>query len=396
MSGARLARLHALAGTLAPPSALVDLDAFDANAGAMAARAGTLPVRVATKSIRSRDLITRALASSKSFAGLLAYSATEACFLADRGFDDVLVGYPTVDEAELEQVARRVRDGKQIVLTVDSAEGVLRHARVGAKLGVALPLAIDLDCATRFPGLVFGVRRSPVSTPTDAVALAATIEREDGVRLDGVLAYEAQIAGVRDRLAGDPLKSLVYRTLKRRSFDEVRQRRGAIVDALRKRFALRFVNGGGTGSLDVSRRDESLTELAAGSGFFAPTLFDGYDRLPLEPAAFFALSVSRVHDACTVVTSGGGYVASGPAGADRLPTPVFPMGGALLEHEGAGEVQTPVRFPSATRPKLGGRVLFRHAKAGELAERFERFALVRGDAVHASATTYRGDGKSFF
>ena len=396
MDEARLARLTRVAATLPPPSALVDLDAFERNAALMASHAGGLPVRVATKSIRSVAVIRRALQASPAFAGLLAYSAREACHLVDRGFDDVLVAYPTVEVDEIEAVAKRVAGGRLIVLTVDSRASVERHASVAARSGVVLPLAIDLDCATHFPGLLFGVRRSPVSTVTDALALAAAIDRETSVRLDGVLGYEAQIAGVRDRLPHDRLRARLMRELKKRSFVEVSERRSAIVDAIRARFALRFVNGGGTGSLDVSRRDRSLTELAAGSGFFAPLLFDGYDRLPLESAAFFALSVSRIHDACTVVTSGGGYVASGPAGLDRLPAPVFPMGGALLAHEGVGEVQTPIRFPRATRPKLGGRVLFRHAKAGELGERFPHLALVRGERVVESVTTYRGDGVSFF
>lgn len=396
MDVGRLERLARVAATLAPPAAIVDLDVFEANAALMAGHAGGMPVRIATKSLRSRALIRRALEASDAFAGLLAYAAPEACFLVDHGFDDVLVAYPTVELDELEAVARRVAEGRTIVLAVDSPDAIDRAARVGERVGVELPLCLDLDCASRFPGLLFGVRRSPITTPEQALALAALVERERFVRLDGVLGYEAQIAGVRDRLPTDRVKAGLLRELKKRSFPEIRDRRSAILDALRSRVALRFVNGGGTGSLDVSRRDPSLTELAAGSGFYAPTLFDGYDRLPLEPSAFFALSVSRVHDATTVVCSGGGYVASGPAGLDRLPTPVYPLGGALAPHEGAGEVQTPVVFPPASRPALGGRVLFRHAKAGELAERFTTIALVRGESVVETVTTYRGDGRCFF
>jgi len=396
MDDERLARLTRVATTLPAPSALVDLDAFEANAALMATHAGHLPVRIATKSIRSRALIQRALDSNHAFVGLLAYSADEACFLADHGFDDIVVGYPTVEPAEIEAVARRVGEGKQIVLTVDSIAGANVLASVASRLGVELPLCIDLDCATRFRGLFFGVRRSTIATSAEALVVADAIERERYLRVEGVLAYEAQIAGVRDRIPTDPIRAFVFRELKKRSFEELRERRASIVGALRARFALRFVNGGGTGSLDVSRRDSSLTELAAGSGFFAPALFDGYDRLPLEAAAFFALSVSRVYDASTVVVSGGGYIASGPAGRDRLPVPVFPMGGRFLEHEGAGEVQTPVRFPVATRPKLGGRVLFRAAKAGEICERFGAIAVVRGGYVVESVETYRGEGRAFF
>jgi D-serine deaminase-like pyridoxal phosphate-dependent protein len=44
---------------------------------------------------------------------------------------------------------------------------------------------------------------------------------------------------------------------------------------------------------------------------------------------------------------------------------------------------------------MGELVWMRHAKAGELAERFIRFHLVEGDRVVGEALTYRGEGQSF-
>ena len=38
---------------------------------------------------------------------------------------------------------------------------------------------------------------------------------------------------------------------------------------------------------------------------------------------------------------------------------------------------------------------FRHAKAGELCERFDTVLLVQGDAVVDEVPTYRGEGKAF-
>lgn len=61
--------------------AVVDLDAFDRNAGALVARAAGTPIRVASKSVRCRTLIARALARP-GFAGVLAYSLQEALWLA--------------------------------------------------------------------------------------------------------------------------------------------------------------------------------------------------------------------------------------------------------------------------------------------------------------------------
>jgi D-serine deaminase-like pyridoxal phosphate-dependent protein len=92
---------------------------------------------------------------------------------------------------------------------------------------------------------------------------------------------------------------------------------------------------------------------------------------------------------------GGGYPASGPAGRDRLPRPVVPPGLRLDRQEGTGEVQTPLLGPAAAALRIGERVWMRHAKAGELCERFDVLHLVRGDRRVATVPTYRGEGRTF-
>jgi len=98
----------------------------------------------------------------------------------------------------------------------------------------------------------------------------------------------------------------------------------------------------------------------------------------------------RKPDALTATVLGGGYPASGAAGADRL---VTPQTGRLDRQEGGGEVQTPLH--GASQLRIGDRVWFRHAKAGELCERFDALHLVRGDVLSGSAPTYRGEGQCF-
>ncbi|MEC3982099.1 amino acid deaminase/aldolase, partial [Amycolatopsis sp. H20-H5] len=91
----------------------------------------------------------------------------------------------------------------------------------------------------------------------------------------------------------------------------------------------------------------------------------------------------------------GGYIASGPVGTSRQPSPHLPAGLTLLGFEGAGEVQTPVTGKAAADLRLGDRVWLRHAKAGELAERFTHYHLVTGDRVDRTAPTYRGEHQVF-
>lgn len=379
---------HATAG-LQAPFAVVDLDLFDANAVDLTRRAGGLPIRVASKSVRCRSLLDRALGRS-GFAGVMAYSVAEAVWLARHGHDDVLLGYPSVDAAALGEVGGDAELAGAITLMVDSVEQLqwLRHAVPG---GESLRLCLDVDASLRVGRLHLGVRRSPVRTPAEAVAVARAVADSGGrFRLVGMMFYDAQIAGLPD-------SSLPVRLVKRRSHAELMTRRRAVVEAVQEVCPdrLEIVNGGGTGSLHLTGRDPVLTELAAGSGLYGPTLFDAYRAFTPRPAAVFALPVVRRPGRGVVTAFGGGYVASGPPGWSRVPALVPGQGLTLKKDEGTGEVQTPLLGRAADRLRLGDRVWFRHAKAGELLERFTQVHLVQGDRVVETVPSYRGEGRCF-
>jgi D-serine deaminase-like pyridoxal phosphate-dependent protein len=275
---------------------------------------------------------------------------------------------------------------------VDCVEHVARAARAAQAVGARVPLCLDVDMSQALPGLHFGVHRSPLRTVEAAVELARHIARTPGVWLAGVMGYEAQLAGVPDAVPGARAKNLVVRALKARSVGPVHQRRAAVVEALRAEgFSLRFVNGGGTGSLESTREDASVTELTVGSGLFSPGLFDGYRAFHHAPAAGFALEVTRQPRPGVYTLHGGGYVASGAAGADKLPVPWLPEGARLLPLEGAGEVQTPLAYEGPVPLPLGAPVFFRHAKAGELCEHFRTLLLVSEGRVVEELPTYRGE-----
>ena len=369
----------------------------------MVAQAGGLPIRVASKSVRCVEVLRRVLAMP-GYAGVLAFTPAEAVHLADEGVtDDLLVAYPSVDRGALATVARRAADGRpgRIVLMVDSVDGAAFVAAAAAGAGVRLPVAIDVDTAWRpARGVTAGALRSPVRTPDDAAALARALVADEHLELVAMMAYDAQVAGLGDRVRGKPLRSAAVRGMQSASLRELSERLPQVAAAVRAEVeraggSLELVNGGGTGSLSRIGVTGAVTELAAGSGLFAPTLFDGYRSLQLRPAALFALPVVRRPGPGVVTVLGGGYVASGPAGKDRLPTPALPAGLRLTGTEGAGEVQTPVRGAAADRLALGDRVWFRHTKAGELCERFDTLLLVEGDTVVDEVATYRGEGHAF-
>ena len=228
-----------------------------------------------------------------------------------------------------------------------------------------------------------------------AAALARFISGRPGFRLVGMMAYEAQIAGVGDRPADKPVDGAVKRWMQRQSIGELRDRRSAAVTAVRAIADLEFVNGGGTGSLESTHDDASVTEIGAGSGLFGGHLFDNYSRFSPAPAAAFPLPVVRRPSPDTATLLGGGWVASGPPALDRLPRIVWPEKLAMMPREMAGEVQTPVTGDGARSLRIGDRVWLRHTKSGELAEHVDEFALVDDGAVVGMLPSYRGEGKVF-
>ncbi|PFG48227.1 D-serine deaminase-like pyridoxal phosphate-dependent protein [Amycolatopsis sulphurea] len=380
---------------LEPPFAIVDLDAFDANADDLRRRAAGKPIRVVSKSVRCRELLDRVLARP-GFAGLMCYSLAEAVWHVEEGTtDDIVVAYPTADHEALRLLAANDRARAAISVMVDSPEHL---DLIDAALGHGHPrirVCLELDASWRpVPGVHVGTRRSPVFTARQAVAFAQEIVARPGFSLVGMMAYEGQIAGLGDA-AGSALHNRVIGWMHRHSAAELVRRRGTVVRAVRAIAELEFVNGGGTGSIETTGAEDVITEVAAGSGLLAPTLFDGYSRFHPSPAALFALPVVRRPSRTVATLFSGGYIASGPVGPSRVPSPYFPKGLRLLGFEGAGEVQTPVTGDAVRDLRLGDRVWLRHAKAGELAERFAEFHLLRGGQRDRAVPTYRGEGRNF-
>ncbi len=381
------------------PFAFVDLDAMAANAAEMLGRAGGKPIRVASKSLRCRTLQERILRSDSGFEGQMTFTLAETLWLAEQGFENLLLAYPTADVEALGELALRsaATPEEAPIVMVDCAEHL---DAIESVLGTGAPpvrVCIDVDASWWALGgrAKVGPKRSPVHTVEQAVALAREIGRRPQLELAALMSYEGQIAGVGDRPPGRRLRGSAIRFMQRRSAAELAERRSAIVTAIREFSPLPIVNGGGTGSLELTAAEELVTEVTAGSGFYAPALFDHYSRFSLTPAAGFALPIVRKPAPSVATALGGGYLASGAGDPSRLPAPWLPAGLRLDPEEGAGEVQTPLLGSPAASLSIGDRAYLRHAKAGELCERFDALHLVEGGEIVDVVPTYRGEGKAF-
>ncbi|WP_406141201.1 amino acid deaminase/aldolase [Streptomyces sp. NBC_01089] len=379
------------------PLAIVDLEAFDANADDLVRRAAGKPIRVASKSVRCRTLLERVL-ERDGFAGLMSFTLAESLWLARSGFDDVLLAYPSADRAGYAELAGDPKLAAAVTVMVDDPAQLelIDGARDGGREEIRV--CLELDTSLRMLGgrVRIGALRSPLRDPAQLAELARSVARRPGFRLVGLMAYEGHIAGVGDSVAGRPLRSRAVRLMQSAARRELAVRRAAVVRAVRSVAPdLEFVNGGGTGSVQHTAAEDAVTEIAAGSGLFVPRLFDNYTSFTGRPAALFAMPVVRRPGVGVVTVLGGGYPASGAAGQDRLPVPYLPEGLRYDPQEGPGEVQTPLLGSPADDLLLGDKVWFRHAKSGELCERFDALQLIEGDRVTGTAPTYRGEGHTF-
>ena len=233
-----------------------------------------------------------------------------------------------------------------------------------------------------------GAKRSPLRTPEQAAALAREIAAR-GLELDGLMMYEAQIAGVGDRPANRAL-GMALRAMQRASARELAARRAAVVAALPP---LRFVNGGGTGSVEAHGRRAGGHR---GGGGIRPVRADPVRRLHElhAPPRRLLRPAGRAPPR---------RAAWPPCSAAATPPPARPAATASpAPSSRPASGSTARRAPARSRRRchgadlqIGDRVWFRHAKAGELCERFDVLHLVEGDRVVATVPTYRGEGRTF-
>ena len=385
------------------PLVLVDLEQFDANLQHFSngAHSSGKTLRIASKSLRVPALLRRAIdLGGSKVRGLMCYSALEAEYLAESGFDDLLVAYPGVQPAEIAAVGRAARNGSTVTMMIDSGEQTRALARQWRQLEIESPLrvCIEVDVSWRKLGWHIGAHRSPVRDVKAFEFLLDEVLQQKEFQLVGIMAYESQLAGVPDRNPFTPWKNVAVRGMKQFSRPDVAEKRELLHQVIRSRgVPLDFFNGGGTGSFSTTTAERCLTEVTVGSGLLQPHLFDYYSDAVCKPAICFALSVTRCPQIDRVTCHGGGFIASGAPGPDRSPVPILPPGLRPDPNEGFGEVQTPLIVPAELQGQIqiGDPIFFRPAKAGEIAERFATYYLVEFGRIVDEVPTYRGLGKCF-
>lgn len=384
------------------PNAFIDLDAFDKNIHTVSRRAASKKVRIASKSVRCVGLLKRILSSSPAYNGLMCYHPEEAAWIAEKFADSqllkrngILMGYPYLNRKNVIPAIEALKNGHDIVFMVDLVEHLEVLQKLGIEYGVQIPVCIDMDSSSNKKVVWFGVRRSNLLQAQDCIEFAKKILNYSKLELRGLMGYEAQIAGLPD-IQKNKIKQIAIASFKKSSIQEIALRRKQAVEGIQALgIRLELVNGGGTGSMESTGKEEVVTELTAGSAFFNPTLFDGYKTFAHEPSAFFALEITRKPIQNIYTCAGGGYIASGATAIEKQPSIFWPIGASLLPDEGAGEVQTPFLYKGKEKLSPGMPIIFRHAKAGELCERFNKLLIFSENKLKETMLSYRGEGKCF-
>jgi D-serine deaminase-like pyridoxal phosphate-dependent protein len=453
------------AASLSLPCAVVDLSAFEANVSTMlssisAGNAQNIKkrkIRIATKSVRCVQLLSRMvkkcqqLPEGDGLAGLMTFSAAETLALVkdgrlieDDGVSHFLLCYPIGDLASArdiilaQQLANSKRSSASSSAAASSFSSLLKDIVIAVMIdsiahielldqamklfapsaSFRLAVWLDQDMSYRpynISSIHLGVRRSPLRSASDISAVVSRLSSSASLRLDGLMGYEAQIAGLPDYSPVLPsswigaLESLLKSTVKSNSLADIRVRRPAalLAAAAAANLSVKALhcNGGGSGSIEETLQDASVTEVTIGSGALCGHLFDGYSHSSnlFLPSLHILLRATRVplrnaNGRAQVVTcAGGGWSASGEAGQSRLPRIVWPEGARYIDREGGGEVQTPVVLQNAAVDKgVGQVVVVRPTKSGESGEIFRKYVLVsRGEKneqwTFDVVNTYRGD-----
>lgn len=375
------------------PFAALYLPALQQNIQDIAQRAKNIPIRIASKSVRCRWVLDYVLKQKSQYQGLMTYHLEETLWLAQNGFDNLLIGYPYTFSPSILPLLELIKTGKNIFFMVDLPIHLETLNNLGQKLNVKVPVCLDLDLSTDFGLIWFGVKRSSIRTLEHLKERVKLIKTLNFIELKGIMGYEAQIAGLGEKQPNF-LKRWVIPFLKKISLKKLARKRKQMYELLQNEgFELQIVNGGGTGSIEKTIQETYINEVTVGSGLFSSGLFDMYYDFYHQPALFFGLEITRNPEPNIYTCAGGGYIASGSIGMEKQPKAFLPKDIQFLKEEGFGEVQTP--FYSKNPLEIGDCIFLRHAKAGELCERLGSIYIFDNEKIIEVVPTYRGEGKCF-
>lgn len=165
---------------LPTPALVVDLDAFEANVGALAEHCRTrgCGFRPHAKTHKCPEVARRQVAAGAR--GIAVATVSEAEAMVAAGIRGVLLTSPIVEPAKIARMVRLCKDGGEVLLAVGHPRAVELLAEAAEAQRVEVDVLVDLDVGDHRFGILPGA---------PALELARQVARRRSLRLRGLQAY---------------------------------------------------------------------------------------------------------------------------------------------------------------------------------------------------------------
>lgn len=234
------------------PRLCLDLDVMERNAGYMSQQireTGKL-WRPHVKS-HCQPRIAQTMVALGA-AGVTAASVAEAEVMCEAGIPSVLLAHLVVDPIQIDRLVR-IAQKCELLLIIDHFVHAERLSERAKTAGVTMNVLVDID---------IGMHRTGVRPGTDATRLAVAAAQLPSIHVAGIMGYEGHLLQIKD---AEEKKDQIFEAMNvlQHSRDRIREA-GLTCD---------IVSAGGTGSFQVTRHHEAITELQAGGGIFGDLFY---------------------------------------------------------------------------------------------------------------------------
>ncbi len=355
--------------TIPTPAVVIDEQIAMRNVRKLASYAAKhhLNLRPHTKTHKSVHMARAQLAAGA--AGLTVAKVGEAEVMIEAG-SDILIAYPALDAARTGRIAQLAK-GRTVRLAVDSAVASETLGAAARSAGVRLGILVDVDT---------GFHRTGVQSPEAALALAQTVDRTSGLRLDGIFTFPGHLRGP------GGVDTALLSFIQQRLADSI---------ALLKQHGLgaRIVSGGSTPSAYHAHLVPAYTEIRPGT-----YIYNDMNTVYADAAALDEVAAKVI---CTVISDAVPDKIVLDAGTKALTSdrngPRPDSGhGYIVQYPGArivrlseehGEVDV---SQCENRPKLGQRVEVIPNHVCPCINLYDAVWLRTGDALHRLPVDARG------
>jgi D-serine deaminase-like pyridoxal phosphate-dependent protein len=337
------------------PALLLDLDAFEANLDAMAARlAGTgAKLRAHAKTHKSAVIALQQI--RRGAVGQCVQKVAEAEALAWGGVPDILVSNQVVDARKLRRLAALSGIAK-VAVCADDAAGIDTIAAVAEAAGTRMEVLVEIDV---------GAGRCGVSPGPEAVALAERIAASPHLIFGGLQAYHG--SAQHKRSIGERRAAISFAAEGvRRTVEQLTQRG----------LPCPIVGGAGTGTYELELEAGLWTEIQAGSYAFMDADYAANGQPPAFRQSLFVLSqvMSAPRDGMAVLDAGHKAVAVDSG----LPL-VWDRPG--IRYVGASDEHGSLVVEGGAQPKLGERLRLVPGHCDPTVDRYDWYVGVRKGRV---------------